>query len=585
MKRINSEKIFNELKRVTLRFPLTIIFILLLAGWKQYSDGMIWLIEPTFLLFITGIIFSATSQLFYERFYKKRPQMRWILYGVVIAFVSLYYLYLTTSYSVIDKYWQFYSIPGIRTMILYFVAIILFIWAPTIKTKIKFSDSFLVTFKAYFTTVFFSIILFLGVFSIIMLFELLFFSLNIDWFSYSTTLIFYLFAPILFFTFIPNYDLLESENEAKEQTINMPKFLHHLISYILIPIMVVFTGIIVVYILTNLTNDFFSENILEGLLLSYTINGWVLLILTDSIENKMAEWFKKIFPTALIFVTAFQMLSTFLQIQEVGVTHGRYIILLFGVGSITSGIWYLLKKHRLQILPIVAIVGGIIALVPPLDALTVSVNQQRDRINEVLNKYDMMVDSRNVTPNPNVQVKDQEVIQESLNYLSDINALNQLEWLPEEYYYREREYLGFVTDEDPFGQGGNYREEINQTDVHLDEKYPNIPIDGFEQLFDLSLGSNHNDFFEIIELKGEEHAVEIYLDEEFIIEIDADSLENPLEFDFSYVLEDLTGETNLSLSREELTFTEEVDGYQVQIIIDYLDISGDYMQMDLYLLL
>src|SRR5699024_7883764 len=166
-----------------------------------------------------------------------------------------------------------------------------------------------------------------------------------------------------------------------------------------IPIMAVLTGIIVVYILTNLTGDFFAENILEGLLLCYAISGWIFLILADSIENKMAEWFKKIFPIALIFVIILQMISTFLQIQEVGMTHGRYIILLFGVLSVISGSWYILKKNSLLILPIVAIIAGLISLTPPIDALTISVNQQRSRINDVLKEYDMMIDSRQVVPN------------------------------------------------------------------------------------------------------------------------------------------------------------------------------------------
>src|SRR5690625_7476236 len=82
-------------------------------------------------------------------------------------------------------------------MILYFVAVILFIWAPTIKSKIKFSDSFLVTFKTYFITSFFSIILFLGVIFTFSLFEFLFFTIKMDWFFYSSVFIFCLFAPIL----------------------------------------------------------------------------------------------------------------------------------------------------------------------------------------------------------------------------------------------------------------------------------------------------------------------------------------------------------------------------------------------------
>ena len=87
--------------------------------------------------------------------------------------------------------------------------------------------------------------------------------------------------------------------------------------------------------------------------------------------------------------------------------------------------------------------------------------------------------------------------------MSEIRALNQLEWLPEKYYYREDEYLGFVTEHNSWGQDGNYREEINQANVSLDEEHPNIPISEFEQIFDLSLGDNFDDFSESVDLKGE----------------------------------------------------------------------------------
>ena len=89
MKRISSEKIVSELKQIIFRFPLTVVFILLLTAWQIYTKESVGTFEPTFLLLIIGIIFSATSQLFYERFFKQRVQMRWILYGLVIIFVLL----------------------------------------------------------------------------------------------------------------------------------------------------------------------------------------------------------------------------------------------------------------------------------------------------------------------------------------------------------------------------------------------------------------------------------------------------------------------------------------------------------------
>ena len=44
-----------------------------------------------------------------------------------------------------------------------------------------------------------------------------------------------------------------------------------------------------------------------------------------------------------------------------------------------------------------------------------------------------------------------------------------------------------MTEHNSWGQDGNYREEINQANVSLDEEHPNIPISEFEQIFDLSL--------------------------------------------------------------------------------------------------
>src|SRR5690625_18974 len=539
MKRINSEKIMNQLKAIVVRFPFTMIFIILLTLWQLLNEEVFFTFEPTFLLLVAGILLSTTSQLLYEHMFREQSKMRWILYGAVILFVVLYNLYLSFSYSQIDGSWSFYSIPGIRTMILYFVTIILFIWVPTIRTKYRFSDTFLVAFKAYFGAAFFSVILFLGIFFTLLLFELLFFSLETNWFSYSSTLVFCLFAPTLFLTFIPEYyteeRFVEEDVRAPDEAIQMPKFLHHLISYILIPVMAVLTAIIVLYILTNIAGRFFEENILEGLLLNYAINGWILLILTDTMDNVIVRWFKRIFPIALIFVVLLQMYSTFLQIQEVGVTHGRYIILLFGVGSIISGIWYLVKENRLRILPIVAMITGLIALVPPFDAMSVSVNQQRGRINEILERHDMMVDADYVIPNPNVPEHDQEKIYESLDYLSEINALNQLEWLPKEYYYQEGVYLGFETEDDSIGSGNRrHRAEVNQTDVTIEnQENIQVPIEGFEQFLHLNVGSEINDYRQTIELNGEEYEVEVSTDEDLIVQLSAETLDEPMTFDFT----------------------------------------------------
>lgn len=573
MKRMNSEKIFQDVARVSKRFPLTILFIVLLTMWQFSTEEFFFAMEPIYLVFNLGILLAITSQLLYERFFQNNKKMRWLLKGLVVGGIILYYFYLMNSLTAVDGVWTTYSIPGIRSMTLFFVGTILFIWAPTIKNNTKFSESFLVTFKAYFSTLFFSVILFIGIFLTFVLFEFLFFTIDFSWGVYTSTLVFNLFAPIFFLTNIPNYHL---KTETTAQTATMPKFLTYLISYIFIPIMGLLTGIIILYIITNLTNDFFTDNILEGLLLSYTISGWILLLLADSIDNNLAKWFRKIFPYSLIFVVILQMISTFLEIQEVGITHGRYFILLFGVGSVVSGLWYLLKEQDLKILPVVAVVSGLIALLPMIDVMSISVNQQRNRIETVLNEYEMFDAEGEIVPNEDVPADDQETVLESLDYLSGISALNQLGWLPSEQYYQRNEYLGF---EEEIEDGG-YIEDVTRTDVYLDDNNINFSIDGYEQMLNLSLDNNTTGFLRTVETDGQMVEVSVSLDEEFLITLTPDDTEEARVYDFSDVLEEFEGEGSVSLSQEELTFIEE----DVQIIIKYLYRSEDQIQIDFFLM-
>lgn len=594
LKRIRSEEILGSLQNLAIRFPLTLAFIIALTGWQLYENDFTIFDDSTSFILVTGILLSAVAQLLYERFYieNENTMMRWILYGASLGLVALYGMYIAFSLPDIDEGWYFYSIPGIRTLILYFVLIVLMMWLPTFERPIKFSQSFLVTFKAFFIALFFSVVLFVGVASTISLFETLFFSLDTDWFDYTATLVFNLFAPILFFAFIPEFYKYETEEEeagySVAQAINVPKFLRQLITFILIPIMGLLTVIIIAYIVTNLTSEFFKESLIEGLLLTYTIYGWILLMLADNVENKIAGWFRRVFPFSLIFVIILQMISTFLQIQEVGVTHGRYLILLFGVGSVISAVWYIVKQQSLKVLPLVSMVAGLIAMIPPVDAMSVSVRQQEDRLYDVFERNEMLVDEDTVEPNPDVSDEDQEIVRVTLNYLSEISALNQLSWLPEEYYYRENEYLGFVDPDDPTSRPvwDRFRESASFGYVSLEEDNIEIDVNEFDHFF-VIMTDSQGTFGKTgsFEMEGQTHTFEVLLDNGFEIYLTGDQLSESLRFDFSYVLEEFMGEEDARLPVEELTFTETVEDYTMRIVIKSLQINGDQVFVEFYLLI
>lgn len=592
MKRFSSEKMFKEVMGVFTRFPVTLVLIIMCAVWELYTKDFFFNITPLDIVFRLGMILIIIAQLAYEQFFVYQSEsllgnnqknenkvtktaMRWILQAAALILTGLYLLYLFNSHQVVDDTWNIYSIPGIRTMILFFTIIVLLLWIPTVKTKRLFSETFLVAFKAFFSTLFFAVILYIGISAIFALFEFLFFQIMFDWTEYVSIFVFSLFAPIFFLILLGQGPLAEDPVEEA----SMPKFLYHLISYIWVPIMAILTFIIVLYITSNITGDFFQDNILETLILSYTIIGWILLILSGTIHNQSAQWFKRIFPYALIFVIVLQMISTFIQIQEVGVTHGRYLIILFGAGTVISAVYYLLKKQSLKWLPIVAVISGIIAFVPPFDAMSLSVNQQVEKLNELMTEHEMLDATGEVVKNDKVPPEDQRTILNTLDYLSSISALNQVSWLPEDYYFFTAEFLGFEPEY-------HYDEESvpdHYGTVYLEDTAEPITISDFDQFIDVSMQSDTEEGTQTFEVGNQSMTASLETDR-LIIELSDDHSDEPVTFDFSDVLEDFKDTDSAELPIDELTFVKEVDDQQVQIVVKNLFISKFDVTIDFYVM-
>nr|WP_238321825.1 DUF4153 domain-containing protein [Carnobacterium jeotgali] len=106
----------------------------------------------------------------------------------------------------------------------------------------------------------------------------------------------------------------------------------------LIPLTAIFTVILLVYLLQNITGDFWTNNLLEPMLVSYSVTVILVYLLASNIETKSALLFRKIFPKVLVPIVLFQTISSVLKIQETGLTHGRYYVILFGLFAVIAGL-------------------------------------------------------------------------------------------------------------------------------------------------------------------------------------------------------------------------------------------------------
>lgn len=579
------------LSKAFTRFPLTgisffistIITIMMIAN---NSDDNFKIITT---LIVGGFLF-AISDITYERFYDKGAY-RIGLYGVSTVLAILYYVTLKDNYSSSIE-------VMIRTGIIIFALFIAFMLIPSIKSDVSFNETFIITFKSFFISFFFSIILFLGMSIIVLTIDNLLFSVSSDVFAYLASIIFMFFAPMYLLSIIPEY--ISKGDEASEdiseklkgifQLSHIDKYLEILISYIIIPITSIFTIILVLYIVKNIGSDFFSNSLLESMIVTYSITVIMVYLLSSTLKNRFAVVYRLVFPKILIPIVALQIIASITKIGDMGITYGSYFVILYGVFSIITGIIFsVLPMKKNGYVAALAILFSLISIIPPIDAFHVSINSQVRVLEETLIDNEMLINNEIVKKDA-LSKEDKKKIADATRYLYQMDALNEAEFLPviegypdiytvygfNEYeYVDEYQYVNIVLKPNA---------SINVTDYH-------VFLDTYLNLFDVSNETNvvsefnHNgSSYKLMKVKSDV-ASDILL-------VDSNNTEliRIGEEDIINHFKDYTLEYN-ELTSEEATITVENENAKVSIIVKNLFYSKNsesvknFKEMNCYVLI
>lgn len=472
-RRVNLE----NLSKAILRFPFsTAAFALatLLVMYTIQAEDASSLMDEVTCLVMAGFA-STLAQLLYERFFKNQEKYKFALYAGAVIFAFLYYLYLSGT-DINDQRVM------IRTGIVFFILHFASIWAPTIRqADLPFSKSFVVFFKAHFTTLLFSFVLLIGTFTVLGTFHALITEVNWKVYSHVAALIALSFTPIYFLSLIPIFSINEKnrenvDEESFKRAVSVPKFLEVLLSYIVIPLVVAFTFILLLYILGNITGDFWNDNLLEPMLVSYAVNGWITLFLIESVETRNARLFKKYFPKLLLVVVSLQTIASILRISTYGVTHGRYYVILFGLFSIVSSVIYSFFYPKRNVIPGILLTLSLISIIPPIDAVTVGIDSQKNRLVDTLESNGLL-ENDTINKEDSIPERDREMIADSVRYLDRMNELDALEFIPDNFslYSDFESTFGFnlYTLEETGGEGTDY----------ADPDYYSVVIDDSEPIW------------------------------------------------------------------------------------------------------
>lgn len=434
------------------RFPLTVLSLVGAAALICYMISLHEtppvVIGKLMYTLVTAAFLGITSQFAMERF-KRLAKRRWIVYGVSLLLIVGYFLIL----------WPVPEVSAeitVRTLVAVFALFCAFLWIPAYNTdktdktykkdEIDKSDNTktietdfnlvcLIHFKSFFTSVLYSAVLSAGLAAIIAAVNVLLFTVNSDAYSYMITVIWVVFATLYYLSLLPRFNTeIESDRTILANTEHYPKFLNILVSYILIPLISIYTLILVAYFIKILITFKWPSGQVGPMVLIYSAAGLIIFVLASLLENRFAVLYRRIFPKALIPIVIIQLISVGIRLNAYAVTESRYYVALFGIFSIVIGVILSIKPvSKNKYIALLAACFAIVSIIPPVDAFTISRTTQIHRVEKYLKSAGVLSEDGTVTPKKDVAENIRIETTNILQYLDGRSSLQYIAWLPKDF--------------------------------------------------------------------------------------------------------------------------------------------------------
>lgn len=505
-------KIINKIKQIIKsikdsyqRFPEVFLVSLSIAilGIMLNHDMLsnIEDIERLFFPLILLVPLATYGRLIYER--KNDLKLRIIIDGGVLVFALIFYWFLPENLN------QGFAIK-------YFGLLIVSILALTVihyRNQNNYSIYLLDLIGEFFVTLLFSLVLLLGIFSIIFTIEQLF-ELSIDSEIYFDIFIIIasMFSVTYFLSKLP-------ETGHVYDTFMFPVILRKLIQMIIVPLIIVYTIILYLYFGRVILLRIFPINLLSHLVMWYGLVSIVILFFINKVkdEHKLLSVFYKLFPIAIILPVIMLFVAISRRVMAYSITPERYYVILIGIWILGSALYIRFSKNfKPNYIVISAMVLILLSIYGPQSAFNLSLTAQENRLINVLEQSDMIIDNK-VVKNSNLTTDEQAEIADFIRYFDRYHQYSDIDILPDDFSRGDmKEVFGFGyyisrPFNDEFIRYNYFKEEriINISDYRYYINL-NITIDSNSEIVDdeLTLKYDENSYeLTIIETNGNELGV------------------------------------------------------------------------------
>ena len=327
------------------------------------------------LTFILGISWLIGTRFFVEQFH---PKKKWILIIPIIALL-LFYVYLPNNETHNNTFWIRFLLYLFAGHLFVFVAPFIVKW-----DKITYFNYIETIFIAIARSVFFSLILYLGIILALAAFDNLF-NVSVDGKRYFQ--IFVLCLGIVN-TWIYLADF--PKDIYKNTQLNYNKAVEVFVKYILIPLVILYLIILYAYGFKILIRWNLPKGWVSYLVIALAFLGFFIQLLINpvqkTIDSRAIKRFYPWFYRLLLPLNLLLFVAIFRRIFEYGFTEKRYFVLTLAVWILAMTLYMLLsKKKQIRVFPLSLTLITLFISVGFWGAFSVSTKSQIHRFEKVYN--------------------------------------------------------------------------------------------------------------------------------------------------------------------------------------------------------
>ena len=422
MKKIkeNVKKFLLHFKSGFERFPITIILAFLhfitgiyIAEVRSFQSDEF--VEVNLLLF-GSIFITAMFEMLYEKYFYKKN--RWLVRGIYSVITFAVSIIVFVEYLRTNDYYNIYYFTLIP------ISIVLFLLIPILKKKENKEKYLQSVFSNFVITGIFVAVLWIGIEIILTTVNYLFFNSGDSLFFRLTTYSFWfiteVFGASLFLS------LLKKPDDNLENY-EFPFIFNLLIKFVIIPLIIIYTGVLYIYMTKVLISMHLPKGLISHLVLWYTAFSVAVMILITPFtqKDKFFENFKKYFPYFSIPLIFASLFAVFQRTYQYGITENRYYVLISIFWLLFCMILYIRKMNITGIF-ISLITCLVISVYTPLSAKNVSNFSQSQRLKRMLVKYGALKDGKISKITQKLNNSEGSQIYTTLQYISDNSTIAKL---------------------------------------------------------------------------------------------------------------------------------------------------------------